>query len=123
MIRINTEKALAKAKIDKIAQLKKLREEKLSQGFSYKGGIFKLNDSTIVNIQLKVECPLEMSNRYQFFDKDKSLIDFENSSELEKFKDEIFAAKDAIMVYYNQKYIEVANCKSITAIDEIVIDF
>lgn len=111
------------AKNDKIADLKQMLNDVRIAGYQYQGNSFDIDNAAIENILLKSQCPSTMSNRYKFYDKDKNQVDFIDDAGFEAFKDAILSRKDYIMVHYNKLYKDIKSCLSISAIEDIVIDF
>ncbi len=85
--------------------------------------VFKTNDKTTQNVQLKDRLPLEAPERYIYRDKDKSKIDFVEAIAWLSFVDEILEEKDRIMGKYNDYYEQIDLCLTIAEVGAIVIDF
>jgi len=85
--------------------------------------VFKTDDRTTQNVQLKDRLPLEAPERYIYRDKDKIKIDFVGATNWLPFVDKVLEEKDRIMGKYNDYYEQIDLCQTVAEVEAIVIDF
>jgi hypothetical protein len=123
MISLDAAKSLEIAKGAKKVELTDKFNLFCAAGFLYNGNTFDFSIAVIENINLKLNCPLGMTDRFKFCDKGHKLVDFVNDAGFNAFKDAIFSDWDRTMLYYNEVKEEIDGCQTVAEVDSIIIVF